>query len=851
MAFSSAVNWFRSRRRTQQFQRLLRLELLEDRWVPTTITPTTFADGVLGSGSLREAVLQFNADPGTEDDTIQLLAGTYTLTIRNTGGHHETAGLEGDLNVTSTAHRLIVQGAGASTVIDASGLQDRVFQIVNPGTAVVFRDLVIRGGLAQDDGSNGTVAGSTDALGGGILANSDDVTLENVVLQNNVARGGDGANGPSGGDGRNARGGGLYASGGSVTTSDSTLSGNQALGGQGGNGTVSTGGNGGAAAGGGIYSTSGLLSLTNTMISGQIARGGSGGAGASTSSGITRVGSSGNGQGGGLFASGGMLTLANATISSNSGSTAGGGLFNSAGTVTVSTSTLSANSASQGAGLYNQGTVTMSSSHLLSNRGYAGGGIDNASGTLMVGNTILSSNSAYLGGGIFNSDTVTVSNSTLSSNAASYGGGIYNSGRATVSNSAITANSASYGGGIANLYAGLVTVTNSSLSANSSSGGGGIYNDLGNVVVSSSTLSANSAGTSFSSNGGGIYNQGGGVVVSNSTLSSNSAYSGGGILNSGPTLRLQNTILAGNRSTSGSSPDIQGSVSPFSSYNLVGDGTGLSGISNGVNHNQIGTSASPLDPLLSPLADHGGPTQTYALLPGSPALDAGDPSQSGSPDQRGVIRSGAVNIGAFQASAASFVVTAPASVTAGDVFDVFVSVLDLFGQPAVGYTGTISFSSAEPHGASLPPDYTFTLADAGSHTFVGLTSLYTAGTWDVTVTDAVNNVSGSANVNINAGAAVAFQVMAPASAVSGTPFDVTILAVDAFGNVDTHYAGTIHFSSSDSDPGVVLPSDYTFGAGDSGMHTFPAGVTLITSGDQTLTVTDLSSGITGGTVVTL
>ena len=173
------------------------VEVLEGRWVPTILMPTTFADGGLGSGSLRDAVLQFNADAGTDDDIIRLSAGTYTLTIPNAGGRHETAGLTGDLNLTQTSHRWIFQGAGSSgntpTVIDASQLQDRVFQIVTPGTQVVFKDLVIQGGLAQDDGSNGALAGTTDALGGGILNNGGDVTLDNVVLQNNVARGGDAA----------------------------------------------------------------------------------------------------------------------------------------------------------------------------------------------------------------------------------------------------------------------------------------------------------------------------------------------------------------------------------------------------------------------------------------------------------------------------------------------------------------------------------------------------------------------------------------------------------------------------------------------------------------------------------
>ena len=84
--------------------------------------PTTFSDGGAGSGSLRAAVLSANADSGTATDTIKLQSGTYTLTIQNTAGH-ETAGLQGDLNITSTKHKLIIEGMGSS------GSSNRSFEV--------------------------------------------------------------------------------------------------------------------------------------------------------------------------------------------------------------------------------------------------------------------------------------------------------------------------------------------------------------------------------------------------------------------------------------------------------------------------------------------------------------------------------------------------------------------------------------------------------------------------------------------------------------------------------------------------------------------------------------------------
>jgi hypothetical protein len=194
--------------------------------------------------------------------------------------------------------------------------------------------------------------------------------------------------------------------------------------------------------------------------------------------------------------------------------------------------------------------------------------------------------------------------------------------------------------------------------------------------------------------------------------------------------------------------------------------------------------------------------------------------------------------------------SAPAQAVAGTPLTVTATARDAFNNVKPDYRGTVHFTSDDPQ-AALPGDYAFTAADAGVHTFAAGATLYTAGTRDVTATDAVSGVSGSAPVDVVAAAAVAFQVLVPAGATSGTAFDGTVVAVDPYGNTDTNYTGTVTFTSTDGDPGVVLPPDYAFTADDAGVHTFAGGFTLITLGEQTLTATDTVSGITGSATVTV
>ncbi len=149
----------------------------------------------------------------------------------------------------------------------------------------------------------------------------------------------------------------------------------------------------------------------------------------------------------------------------------------------------------------------------------------------------------------------------------------------------------------------------------------------------------------------------------------------------------------------------------------------------------------------------------------------------------------------------------------------------------------------------LPANYTFAAADNGVHTFA--VTLYTAGTRDVTATDTQSGITGAAYVTVTAAALDHFQITAPTDATTGTAFDGTVTAVDAYGNTVTDYTGTITFSSTGPDPGIILPADYTFTAADNGVHTFAGGVTLVTLGQQTPTVQDTATGLQGSATVSV
>lgn len=210
------------------------------------------------------------------------------------------------------------------------------------------------------------------------------------------------------------------------------------------------------------------------------------------------------------------------------------------------------------------------------------------------------------------------------------GGGILNNGVMTLTSVFVTGNSAAFqGGGISN-GTGTLNLINSAISNNSANNGGGI--SAGTLNCVNSTISANTARTG---NGGGITV--GTASLINTTVANNSAAgSGGGIFNNGnngASVRARNTLVALNRAASGR--DVSGALTS-DDFNLIGNGSGAT-ITPARFADQIGSDASPVDPRIGFLQDNGGPTPTYELLAGSPAIDQGHSSGSAT-DQRGLTR---------------------------------------------------------------------------------------------------------------------------------------------------------------------------------------------------------------------
>jgi hypothetical protein len=264
------------------------------------------------------------------------------------------------------------------------------------------------------------------------------------------------------------------------------------------------------------------------------------------------------------------------------------------------------------------GTITLTSGQLLVDKSVT---INGAGADVLAVDGNATSRVFQIGTG-GTAPTVAISGLTIRNAQGNFGGGIFisNALTATIINCTVSGSSASFGGGIFNT--GTLTIVNSTISGNTAGEGGGIYNSGGSTLtITNSTFSGNAAPMA----GGASVNIGT-LQIANSTFSDNSSPLGGGVFNIS-TLQIGNTIL--NAGASGANITNNGGTVTSHGYNLSSDDAGgfLSGPGDQINTN----------PLLGPLEDNGGPTFTHKLLPGSPAIDAGDPNFTPPPffDQRG------------------------------------------------------------------------------------------------------------------------------------------------------------------------------------------------------------------------
>lgn len=689
----------------KQSRSQLSVESLEERTVPAVIDVISTADNnspVITAGhagtaadpflasSLRSAISFANTNAG--GNTINLtVAGDYKITLTGTPG--ETDNAAGEFAILSAGGNLTIQNTSVGAVAVDGGNNNRVFDI-NP----------------TFDPNNPTPK---------FL-----VTMTGFTIENGLATD---VNNP---DGPNASGGGIRDVGNaSLTLNNVVVTNNTA-----------------SADGGGVsfentVSVPWTLTVNNSTISNNHA--GDAGGGLETD---------GSGK---IFVNAGTVITGNTTVNQGAGiwldAIMVGNVFQGAN-LTVTGATISNNTAQiqVGGGIGNagNGTVTIVDSTLEGNfAGMTGGGFgdQNAQGTLIVQNSLFLENSAIgNGGGIAaGGPTTTITNTELKNNSSSgSGGGVFANGvTLTVLNSTVVGNTAAGGGGggfeiqTTGTGAAASFITNTTISGNSALNAGG--GDIG-------------GGIDFANNAAFP----GTMTLLNDTINGNYAISGGGVaMAAGGIVNVQNTIIAGNHVT-GSGPDylnVNGTAFTDLGGNLIGiESAGLFHLAT----DKTGTGGAPLDPLLGPLQNNGGPTigapgtamtlQTELLPSGSPAIDAGVAAGAPPTDERGFTRPdggvGQPDIGAFEFENATLNVSvAPANPTTliGNLVFFNITITNT-GTSTLPLDNT-TLNASLPAGLSLFPGTPLsfalgTLAPGQSVTFTIATIATAQGTQTVTAT---------------------------------------------------------------------------------------------------------------------
>ncbi|MBX2978695.1 MAG: hypothetical protein KF905_05310 [Flavobacteriales bacterium] len=387
------------------------------------------------------------------------------------------------------------------------------------------------GGLHATGASTIMITGGTVTMnragreGGGLWNAAGTMTVDGVVVDNNVAHG------PAAHDG----GGGLFNNGGTLIVQNGTMITNNVA-------------DGAAGSGGGVFNeVNGVLTITGSTIMGNSAVRAGGGiednAGAAGSVTLVDVILNNNmtgsapGNGGGFHITGpGVATITGGTVNGNVAALEGGGLWNGTGTMLVDGVTIDGNVAN--GALADQG----------------GGGIFAIGGTVTVQNgTVISNNmangAAGSGGGIMIDTTATliIMNSTLHNNHANRaGGGIEIFGKPgllhVVTDVIFTDNTTGpapgNGGAVHITGPGDMNITGGSVTGNTATReGGGLWNGSGTMVVDAVMIDGNIAsGPAADDGGGGLFNNGGTLIVQNGTMVTNNiadgaAGSGGGLFN--------------------------------------------------------------------------------------------------------------------------------------------------------------------------------------------------------------------------------------------------------------------------------------------------------------------------------
>jgi hypothetical protein len=377
------------------------------------------------------------------------------------------------------------------------------------------------------------------------------------------------------------------------------------------------------------------------------------------------------------------LTMSNCDVAMNTSEELGAGLYNDTGATATINDSLFQDNFNAG-GIYNLGQMTLTDTHVYRNNtnsyDYCGGitnfdvlvitggvvsdnaapdyyagicNLDTASSAEISGTMILQN----LGSGVINYGSMTLTEVEVSEHIST---GIFNYGTMDLRQSSVTLNLSPKGAGIWNV-SGTMQIKDTTIAENEASmwGGGLENNAVATMVIEGSTISGNTA----VDKGGGIFvagANGGSLSIINSTISGNTAPEGAGIANNGE-IALKFVTISNNTSHGISSVNIGVTrmLSSIIADNADADCFGTDFITLG--HNLDGDNTCSLDPamndipgtaaLLDPLANNGGSTWTHALMPASPAIDAGaGGGDCPATDQRGVSRPQGTHcdIGAFE-----------------------------------------------------------------------------------------------------------------------------------------------------------------------------------------------------------